>query len=78
MEKYRKLILDKRYRKKLKDLQDGVDELARQDFRNVVKKIEKKEITTLEEVLSDEKYRLAYENYDWIKSGIDIELGIKR
>ena len=78
VEKYRKLILDKRYRKKLKDLQDGVDELAEQDYRNVLKKIEKKEITTLEEVLSDEKYRLAYENYDWIKYGIHNELRIKR
>ncbi len=78
VEKYRKLILDKRCRKKLKDLQDGVDELARQDYRNVLKKIEKKEITTLEEVLSDEKYRLAYENYDWIKYGIHNELRIKR
>ena len=59
-------------------MQDGVDELTEQDYRNVLKKIEKKEITTLEEVLSDEKYRLAYENYDWIKYGIHNELRIKR
>ena len=71
VDEYRKLILDVKYRRKLKNLQDGVDELARQDYLDLSNKIRNKEITSKEEFLKIPKYRIAYEKYkDYIDSDL--------
>ena len=71
VDKYRKLILDVKYRRKLKNLQDGVDELARQDYLDLSNKIRNKEITSKEEFLKIPKYRIACEKYkDYIDSDL--------
>lgn len=71
VDKYRKLILDVKYRRKLKNLQDGINELARQDYFDLSNKIRNKEITSKEELLTIPKYRIAYEHY---KNFIDSDL----
>ena len=60
IKEYRELLKNPKYSKKLLEKAKSMGDLANQDYVALLDKIEKKEITSLDEIVTSEEWELAY------------------
>lgn len=73
VEKYRKLLMEPKYARQLKRKDECIHELSVYDWIALRDKIEKKEITSLDEIVASKEWKLAYKYH---KANIESALKI--
>ena len=61
--KYRKLLFEPKYMAELKKRAKCVEEVADMDWKILGQKIKSREITSLDEIIASEEWKLAYKHY---------------